>query len=605
MNILGISAFYHDSAAVLLKDGKIVAAAQEERWSRKKHDAEFPLQAILYCLEEGNLTISQIDIIAFYERPWIKFKRLLTTYLDYAPVGISSYLPAMRVWIQKKLWIVHIIRRRLRYKGRLVFPEHHESHAASAFFPSPFRKAAILTMDGVGEWATTTFGIGTENQVTLDSEIRFPHSLGLLYSAFTYFIGFKVNTGEYKLMGLAPYGHPKYVDLIMDRLIHLKADGSFRLDMRYFNYCQGLTMTNGYFAHLFGGGPRKPESAITTREMDLAASIQKVAERVILHTANYVHHKTKQSNLVLAGGVALNCVANGRLLREGPFEKLWIQPASGDAGGALGAALYVSHQILKQTRASDEVNDFQSGSYLGPEFSDDQIESFLKSKNASYRRLNPSQLTRKTAKLIADGHVVGWFQGRMEYGPRALGARSILGDARNPNIQRTMNLKIKYRESFRPFAPSVLAEEAKHYFQIESESPYMLIVADIQPEMRLPVENEHKKYKGLDKLKVLRSRIPAVTHIDYSARIQTVHRETNPLYYELISQFKQLTGCAVIVNTSFNVRGEPIVRSPEEAYTCFMRTHMDHLTMGSYLLAKDEQPPWREKDDWRKRFDLD
>ena len=605
MNILGISAFYHDSAACLLQDGQLVAAAQEERWTRKKHDPDFPSRAVKYCLDTAGLKSSDLDLVAFYEKPFLKFERLLETYLAYAPSGFVSFLAAMPVWLKQKLWMSDFIARKLDYQGKLLFPEHHESHAAAAFFPSPYQRAAFLTLDGAGEWTTTSFGRGDGNKIKIFSEIKFPHSLGLLYSAFTYYLGFKVNSGEYKVMGLAPYGQPKYAYLIREHLIDLKPDGSFKLDMRYFNYCQGLTMTNQRFAQLFGAPPRQPETPLSQREMDLAASLQVVTEEAIMAAARHVHEVTGEKKLVLAGGVALNCVANGRILREGPFEDIWIQPAAGDAGGALGAALYAWYQYLDNPRSADDQKDTQSGSYLGPIFDEGQIESYLKQAGAVYRRLDWEELPRAVAQVIADEKVVGWFQGRMEFGPRALGSRSILGDARSPAMQSVMNLKIKFRESFRPFAPVVLGEDVQDYFELDRPSPYMLLVAGVQKDQRSQLCDEDECKEGLAKLKVKRSTIPAVTHVDYSARIQTVHAETNPLLHQTMSSFKELTGCPVMVNTSFNVRGEPIVCTPRHAYTCFMRTEMDVLVLGPFLLDKAEQPPWREDHDWREEFELD
>jgi len=605
MNILGISAYYHDSAACLLRDGAIVAAGQEERWSRKKHDHRFPSQAVAYCLSQAGLTARDLDLVAFYDKPFIKFERLLETYLAFAPVGLSSFLLAMPLWIKQKLWLPDVIKKDVGYEGKIIFPEHHQSHAAAAFFASPFERAAFLTLDGVGEWTTTSWGLGQGNRIQIKAEIRFPHSLGLLYSAFTYFTGFRVNSGEYKVMGLAPYGRPKYVDVILSELMDLKADGSYKLNMDYFNYCQGLTMTNHRFAKLFGGPARRPESPLTQREMDLAASVQKVTEEVIMRTAGHIHDQTGEKKLVLAGGVALNCVANGRLLREGPFEEIWIQPAAGDAGGALGAALFAWHQYLDQPRVVDEVRDLQFGSYLGPEFNDQEIQAFLESRAIPHRSLGNGELPERVAELIATEKVVGWFEGRMEFGPRALGSRSILGDARSPKMQSVMNLKIKYRESFRPFAPSVLSERVGDYFELDRSSPYMLLVAGVEPAIRRNMTDEETSFFGIQKLNVVRSSIPAVTHVDYSARVQTVHRETNPLYHQLIQAFEKLTGCGVIVNTSFNVRGEPIVCTPEDAYTCFMRTEMDYLVMGRFLLDKTEQPKWQEDRDWRSEFELD
>lgn len=606
MNILGISAFYHDSAACLIRDGEIVAAGQEERWSRKKHDFRFPGRAIKYCLKEGGITADQLDLVAFYDKPFLKFERLLETYLAFAPAGWQSFVMAMPLWLRQKLWLPDVIKKELGAEPKVIFPEHHESHAGSAFFPSPFERAAFITFDGVGEWTTTSFGVGSGNRINLMAEIRFPHSLGLLYSAFTYFTGFRVNSGEYKIMGLAPYGEPKYVDLILDKIMDLKEDGSYKLDMRYFNYCQGLTMTNDRFAKLFGGPPRVPESELTQREMDLAASVQKIAEMVVLKTANHVHARTGEKNLVLAGGVALNCVANGRLLQEGPFDKIWIQPAAGDAGGALGAALFAWHQYLGNPRTVDHtLMDGQAGSYLGPDFDDDYIESYLKRKNIPHTRFQPEELYDRVADLLASEKVVGWFRGRMEFGPRALGGRSIIGDARSSEMQTTMNLKIKYRESFRPFAPSVLGEYATEYFQLPTDSPYMLLVTGVEPSIRKEMSADENSFFGIKKLNVVRSEIPAVTHVDYSARIQTVHAETNPAYHAMISKFREKTGCGTIVNTSFNVRGEPIVCKPEHAYTCFMRTEMDYLALGNFLLAKEDQPEWHEDGDWRDEFDLD
>ena len=605
MNILGISAFYHDSAACLIQDGKITACGQEERWTRKKHDPRFPENAIRYCLREGQIKAGDLDLVAFYDKPLLKFERLLETYLTYAPVGVRSFLQAMPIWIKEKLWIGDILKKRIGYEGKLVYPEHHESHAASAFFPSPFESAAIITMDGVGEWVTTSIGLGEGNHIKILADIKFPHSLGLLYSAFTYYTGFKVNSGEYKIMGLAPYGEPKYVDLILDELMDLKEDGSFRLNMKYFNYCQGLTMTSRHFDKLFGGPPRQPESPLTQKEMDLTASIQKVTEEVLLRTARHAHKITGQKNLTLAGGVALNCVANGRILRDGPFENIWIQPAAGDAGGALGAALFSWYQYSNKTREVDGVHDLQSGSYLGPEYSEAEIEEFLKAQKAPYEKLSWEDLPVKAAKLINDEKVIGWFQGRMEFGPRALGSRSIVGDPRSPKIQSIMNLKIKYRESFRPFAPSVMIEEVSKYFDIDRGSPYMLLVTDVQKDIQREMTEEESGYFGIEKLNVVRSSIPAVTHVNYSARLQTVHADTNPRYHQLISAFNELYGCGVIVNTSFNVRGEPIVRTPGEAYTCFMRTEMDYLVLGPYLLDKTKQPELTDNIDWKTQFELD
>lgn len=603
MNILGISAFYHDSAACLVRDGEIIAAAQEERFTRKKHDFNFPYNAIAYCLEEAGLEASELDFVAFYDKPFLKFERLLQTYLAYAPRGLKSFIMAMPLWLKKKLWMKDFIARELDFDGTIIFPEHHESHAASAFYPSPYQEAAILTIDGVGEWTTSSYGSGKGKEIELLGELQFPHSLGLLYSAFTYFTGFKVNSGEYKLMGLAPYGEPKYVDLIYDELIDLKEDGSFRMNMKYFNYCAGLTMTNHQFAALFGGPPRKPESKITQREMDIARSIQVVTEEIMLRMARHVHRETGMKYLVLAGGVALNCVGNGRILREGPFDDIWIQPAAGDAGGALGAALYVWYRYLGKPRQADGKHDMQRGSYLGPAYSNEEIERFLKETGAKYKKLSDAEIAETVADLIANENVVGWFQGRMEFGPRALGSRSIIGDARSPKMQSVMNLKIKFRESFRPFAPSVLVERVSEYFEIDRPSPYMLLVAPVKESRRVDTSNGN--LTGLDKLKAVRSEIPAVTHVDYSARIQTVDVRDNPRYHAMISAFESKTGCPVIINTSFNVRGEPIVCKPADAYLCFMRTNMDYLIMGNFLLAKTEQKVLEHDIDWQKEFELD
>jgi carbamoyltransferase len=590
--ILGLSAYYHDSAAALLVDGRVVAAAQEERFTRIKHDSRFPKNAVDYCLSEGGLAPEDIDHVVFYEKPFLKFERLLETYLSVAPLGFRSFDMAMPLWIHEKLRLPSQINSGLggRYKRRFVFPEHHESHAASAFFPSPFEEAAILTLDGVGEWATATLGHGAGNRITLSHEMRFPHSLGLLYSAFTYFCGFKVNSGEYKLMGLAPFGEPRYAGVILEKLMDLKDDGSFRLDLSYFNYCSGLTMTSHKFDGLFGGPPRKAESHITQRESDLAASIQKVTETVMLRTAHHLHVLSGSKNLCLAGGVALNCVGNGKILRESPFEKLWIQPASGDAGGALGAALFVWYQLLENERRPS-LPDGQCGSLLGPACKLDETERMLKEKRAVYRHYTGGDgLCTEVAKLVADGKVIGWVQGRMEFGPRALGARSILGDARNPEMQRLMNLKIKFRESFRPFAPIVLRDRVHEYFEMEpgTDSPYMLLVAQVRLEKRLP--RADAKAKGLDQIHEPRSAIPAVTHVDDSARVQTVDRERNPRLTELLEAFAGITGCPVMINTSFNIRGEPIVCTAADAYRCFMTTNIDVLVIDDFLLLKDEQP---------------
>lgn len=606
MNILGISAFYHDSAACLVRDGEIIAAAQEERFTRKKHDHAFPLHAIRYCLDAGGLQDKKPDHVAFYDKPFLKFERILETYLSYAPVGIQSFIKAVPLWMKQKLWMKQLIEKELDFEGKIIFTEHHESHAASAFFPSPFREAAFLTIDGVGEWATTSYGVGKENKINILAELHFPHSLGLLYSAFTYYTGFKVNSGEYKVMGLAPYGEPRYKDVILSELIDLKEDGSLKLNMRYFDYCVGLTMTNGRFEELFGGPARTPESPLTQREMDLARSVQEVTEEAMLRMARHAHRQTGQKNLCLAGGVALNCVANGRILREGPFENIWIQPAAGDAGGALGAALFAWHHYLGQARTVGEQGDHQKGSYLGPHFSDSEIKEYLDAVHAVYHKVEDQQsLCRTVASALNDGKVIGWHQGRMEFGPRALGARSIIGDARNRNMQSVMNLKIKFRESFRPFAPSVLRERLNDYFDLDRDTPYMLLVAPVKEDIRLPMTAGEQALFGIDKLNIPRSTIPAVTHVDYSGRIQSVHKETNPRYHNLLKAFEALTGCGTIVNTSFNVRGEPIVCTPQDSYTCFMRTEMDMLVIEDYLLYKEEQPVFTETENWKERFELD
>ncbi|MGA2032304.1 MAG: carbamoyltransferase [Thermoguttaceae bacterium] len=607
--ILGISAFYHDSAAALVVDGEIVAAAQEERFTRKKHDHEFPVRAIEFCLAEGGLKPDQLDLVGFYDKPFLKFERLLETYLAFVPMGFRSFLLSMPLWLRQKLHLPREIRRGLQggYRNRCVFTEHHESHAASAFFPSPFEEAAILTVDGVGEWATASFGVGRGNSITLTHEQRFPHSLGLLYSAFTYFCGFRVNSGEYKLMGLAPYGEPKYEDLIREKLLDLKADGSFRLDLSYFDFCAGLTMTSSSFARLFGGPPRSPEASLTQREMDLAASIQNVTEDIMLRTVRHLHEQTGMDNLCLAGGVALNCVGNGRILTEGPFRKLWIQPAAGDAGGALGTALFIWHQLLGHERKR-RTSDTQRGSLLGPKYSNEQIRAFLDGQKAIYRYFDEEdELCRHVAGLIASEKVVGWLQGRVEFGPRALGNRSILGDARSRNMQSVMNLKIKFRESFRPFAPVVLRERASEYFELDGdvESPYMLLVAPVKHEKR--VKYDASGAAGLEKLKKIRSCVPAITHVDYSARVQTVDSCRHGRFYKLLKAFDAQTDCPVMINTSFNVRGEPIVCSPEHAYRCFMATNMDVLVLENYVLLKQEQPAAKERslDSYLAQFSLD
>jgi carbamoyltransferase len=603
--ILGISCYYHDSAAALVRDGVIVAAAQEERFTRKKHDFAFPSNAIAYCLREAGITASDLTYVTFYDKPLLKFDRILETYLAYAPRGIRSFLMSMPLWLKEKLWIPSLIAKELGYDGPVLFTEHHEAHAASAFFPSPFERAAFLTMDGVGEWATTSYGVGEGNSLRMMGEMNFPHSLGLLYSAFTYFTGFKVNSAEYKVMGLAPYGEPRYVQRIYDHLIDLKDDGSFRMNMEYFDYCAGLTMTSRKFDSLFDGPPRAAEGPLTQREMDLARSLQEVTEEIMLRMAAHVRRETGESRLVLAGGVALNCVGNGRILREGPFDDLWIQPAAGDAGGALGAALFVWHSYLNNPRVVRGPLDTQQGSYLGPSFSDDQIEDFLVVRGLPFRRLDPSAVPDVVAELIGSGHVIGWFQGRMEFGPRALGARSIIGDARSPAMQSLMNLKIKFRESFRPFAPSVLVEHVAEYFELDRESPYMLLVAPVVKGRRKEMTPKEHQLFGIEKLNVVRSDIPAVTHIDFSARIQTVDRDRAPLYHALIEAFHRRTGCPVIINTSFNVRGEPIVCTPEDAFRCFMRTAMDYLVLGSFLLTKTEQAGGTVDSGWREEFVLD
>ncbi len=605
MNILGISAFYHDSAAALVRDGEIKAAAQEERFTRVKHDFAFPTKAIEYCLESNGLTASDIDYVTFYDKSFLKFERLLETYLAYAPLGIKSFIKAMPLWIKKKLWLKDLIEKELGFEGKIIFPEHHESHAASAFYPSPFEEAAILTMDGVGEWTTTSYGVGKGNTMELLADIRFPHSLGLLYSAFTYYTGFRVNSGEYKVMGLAPYGEPKYKDKILEHIIDLKDDGSFMLNMEYFDFCAGLKMTNKKFDRLFGGPARKPESRITQREMDLARSVQEVTEEVVLRMARHIRKETGQKNLCLAGGVALNCVSNGKLLREEIFDNIWIQPSAGDAGAALGAALFVWHKYLGNERKADGVNDSQKGSYLGPEFSDADIRKFLTEKDIPFRELSGEELPDIVSDLIAKECAIGWFQGKMEFGPRALGARSIIGDARSAKMQETMNLKIKFRESFRPFAPSVLTEKVSDYFEMEGKSPYMLLVAPVKKERRKPMTEAEEALFGIEKLNIVRSDIPAITHVDYSARVQTIEKETNPVYHKLVSALDKRHGSAVIVNTSFNVRGEPIVCTPQDAYRCFMRTDMDFLCMGSFLLDKTEQKPLTNDTDWQKEFELD
>lgn len=604
-HILGISAFFHDSAACLLRDGEIVAAVSEDRLTRIKADASFPINAVNFCLDQAGITVDDVDYIGFYDKPLLKFERILETYLGVVPKGFRSFLMAGPLWVKEKLFMEREVRQPLEYEGSILFSEHHESHAASAFFPSPFQEAAVLTMDGVGEWATASMGVGRDNDIEIFKELQWPDSLGLLYSAFTYYTGFKVNSGEYKVMGLAPYGEPKYVDLILSELIDLKEDGSFAMNQKYFNYLSGLTMTSKAFDELFGAPPREPESRLTQREMDLARSVQDVCEEVMLRMTRTIHRETGLKNLCLAGGVALNCVGNGRILREGPFEELWIQPAAGDAGGSLGVAQLIWHRHLNKPRTVSPGRDAMKGSYLGPGFGPDEIQRRLDRLGAKYERLDRETLTRRTAQVLSEGAIVGWHNGRNEFGPRALGARSILGDPRSMSMQSDMNLKIKFRESFRPFAPSVLRERVQDYFELDYESPYMLLVAPVKEERQIPMSEDHKKLWGIEQLNVPRSDIPAVTHIDYSARIQTVERETNRDYYDLIKAFDEITGCPVLVNTSFNVRGEPIVCTPEDAYRCFMRTHIDYLVVGDFILAKDDQPEWTEEGDWRQEFQLD
>jgi len=606
VNILGLSAFYHDSAACLVRDGQIIAAAQEERFTRKKHDAAFPGNAVNYCLREGGIALAQVDCVAFYEKPFLKFDRILHSYLAYAPSGLRSFLMAIPLWIRERIWMKTLIHEQLpEFTGKLLFPEHHESHAASAFFPSPYPEAAFLTVDGVGEWTTTSFGAGRGNKIEMLGELHFPHSLGLLYSAFTYFTGFRVNSGEYKLMGLAPYGEPKYVDVILRELMDLKEDGSFRLNMKYFDYGVGLTMTNARFDALFGRGPRKPESKLTQSDMDLARSVQDVTEEIMFRMAKHVRKETGLKHLCLAGGVALNCVANGKILREGIFENIWIQPAAGDAGGALGAALFAWHQVLGNNREADGIHDSQRGSYLGPEYLRDEIQGYLTKNKIPFTELSDAELPEKIADLVKAEKVIGWFYGRMEFGPRALGGRSIIGDAQSPKMQEVMNLKIKFRESFRPFAPSVLREKAAEWFELKDESPYMLLVAPVAKSRQRAMTPEEQKRFGLEKLLAIRSTIPAVTHVDYSARVQTVTEDHSPMYYRTIRKFDEKYGCPVIINTSFNVRGEPIVGTPEHAYVCFMRTNMDYLLVGNFLLEKKDQKPLDKDINWLKEFELD
>jgi len=605
MIILGISAFYHDSAAALIRDGEIVAAAQEERFSRKKHDSRFPKHAVEYCLREAGVAVNDVDYVAFYDKPFVKFERLLMTYLSVAPKGVLSFYDQMPGWLKEKIFMRRTVRKELEHDGQVLFCSHHQSHAASAFFPSPYEKAAFITVDGVGEWATTAFGVGEGNKVKILREINFPHSLGLLYSAFTYFTGFKVNSGEYKLMGLAPYGQPKYADLIRKELIDIRDDGSYRINMDYFSYAGGQRMTNAKFAALFGGPPRKAETKFTQREMDMARSIQDVTEEVMLKMAHHVHAVTKLDYLCLAGGVALNCVANGRILREGPFKDVWIQPAAGDAGNALGCALFAWHQVLGNARVADKRR--QKATYLGPAYPDAEIKAFLDAEGAAYEYLpDEPEFLDRVAGMLANENVVGWFQGRMEFGPRALGARSILGDPRSRQMQSVLNLKIKFRESFRPFAPSVLRERASEAFDLNHDSPYMLVVAPVRENRLRALSAEEKQAQGFDQLKVIRSDLPAITHVDNSARIQTVEKEDNPRYHGLIQKFHEKTGCPVVINTSFNVRGEPIVCTPQQAYTCFMRTNMDVLALGSFVLEKSKQKDWKEPDkNWMEQYELD
>jgi carbamoyltransferase len=602
--ILGLSAYYHDSAACLLRDGEIVAAAQEERFTRKKGDPAFPREAVGYCLRTGGIGVGDLSHVGFYDKPLLKFERILETYLGIAPRGIRSFLMAGPLWIKEKLYLDRELRAELDYTGDIFYAEHHESHAASAFFPSPFERAAILTMDGVGEWATASIGIGEGNDIRLVSELHWPDSLGLLYSAITYYLGFKVNSGEYKVMGLAPYGEPKYVKLLLDHVVNLREDGSLILNQKYFDYLGGLTMTNAAFDRLFGAPPRVPETRLVQRDLDIARSVQEVCEEAMLRRARPAHRVTGMDRLCLAGGVALNCVGNGRILREGPFERLWIQPASGDAGGALGVAQLIWHRQLSAPRAVDS-NDSMKGAYLGPDFGPDEIRAYLDSVGAAYHCAQRDELIERAADLLTQGSVIGWFSGRMEFGPRALGARSILGDPRNPAMQSQMNIKIKFREGFRPFAPSVLREKVADWFELDADSPYMLLVAPVRPDRRIATTEEEESRWGIEKLKVRRSEIPAVTHVDYSARVQTVSREVNPEYYDLISAFEARTGCPVLINTSFNVRGEPIVCTPEDAYRCFMRTNIDYLVLWPFILAKGEQPAWREEGDWREQVPLD
>ena len=612
MRVLGISAFYHDSAAALIVDGHLASAAQEERFTRKKHDSAFPENALQYCLDQAGIKLADVDYVAFYDKPFLKFERLLETYLAFAPRGFNSFRMAMPLWLKEKLFQKTVLRDEMKHwqpdfdwQKRLLFGEHHQSHAASAFFPSPFEEAAVLCMDGVGEWATTSLGWGQGNKLEMLREIHFPHSLGLLYSAFTYYTGFKVNSGEYKVMGLAPYGEPRFKDLILDKIVDLKEDGTFRLDQSYFDYCTGLRMTNDKFADLFGGPARKPEKEmLDQKHMDLAASVQAVTEEIVIRLGRAVKKETGAKNICLAGGVALNCVANGKLLRENIFENIWVQPAAGDAGGAVGAAYAAYHGFMGQPRKLNGHMDGMAGSYLGPEFKDDEIADRLTKAGARFSRLTHDEMIEQTAQALADSKAVGWMQGRMEFGPRSLGARSILGDARSPSMQKTLNLKVKYRESFRPFAPAVLREDLGKYFDIQSDSPYMLMVAPVNEDRRRAMTEAEQALFGIDKLNVPRSDIPAVTHVDYSARIQTVHQETNPDFHELLEAFRAKTGCSVLVNTSFNVRGEPIVCTPEDAWRCFMGSEIEVLVVGNCLLRKEDQDP-ALKLDYKNAFELD
>jgi len=606
MNILGISAFYHDSAACLVRDGELIAAAQEERFTRKRHDAGFPKCAVEYCLQEAGIKASDLDYVGFYDKPFIKFERILETYLSIAPSGMKQFLSAIPIWLKDKLWTRDNIRKHLDYSGPVLFSEHHESHAASAFYPSPFEEAAVLTMDGVGEWTTTSIGVGKGNQLDLLEELSFPHSLGLLYSAFTYYLGFKVNSGEYKVMGLAPYGKPKYVNLIRENLIDLKEDGSFRMDMKYFNFLGGMTMTNSKFDDLMGGPVRKSETKLAQREMDIAASLQVVTEEVMLKMSHHVRKLTGMKYLCLAGGVALNCVGNGKILKEKIFDDIWIQPAAGDAGGAAGVALCIWHKVLKNERKVVNGKDSMKGSYLGPSYDADTIKEYLDKNNFPYKQYDTDEeLIKTTVGYLKEEKVAGWFQGRMEFGPRALGGRSIIGDPRSPKMQSIMNLKIKFRESFRPFAPSVQEEKVSDWFEMDSQSPYMLLVAPIRKDKRIALTEEQKKLFGIDLLNVPRSQLPSITHVDYSARVQTVGPDNNPRFYNLLKTFGLETDCPVLINTSFNVRGEPIVCTPEQAYLCFMRTEMDILVLENLVLLKSEQTPLDEDTDWRSEFELD